>query len=120
MIGTCASCGPVALSVKNDKGKVRYPCSRGRLEQRDPRRWGGAKGAHGFGDADGKALRSGRVCAICSEAEDMCIDHDHATGAVRGILCRRCNLAIGILGDTSEMLYRAFLYLKQAEEGISG
>jgi len=45
----------------------------------------------------------GGGCAICgsrkapSKRQWLYVDHDHATGAVRGILCARCNMAIGCL-----------------------
>lgn len=38
-------------------------------------------------------------------------NHDHATGAVRGLLCHRCNTGIGMLGDTAEGVERALAYL---------
>ncbi len=39
-------------------------------------------------------------CAICKysweeNTENMCVDHDHETGKVRGLLCRSCNLKLG-------------------------
>lgn len=40
----------------------------------------------------------GGRCAICDEKhERLCVDHDHETGAVRAILCNRCNVAVGVL-----------------------
>ena len=42
-----------------------------------------------------------------------CVDHDHHTNRVRGILCGACNRAIGKLGDDLEGACRAFLYLYQ-------
>lgn len=42
--------------------------------------------------------QSGR-CLICG-AQATCIDHDHRTGKVRGLLCRACNLAIGLIQDS--------------------
>jgi hypothetical protein len=58
--------------------------------------------------------QSGR-CAICnvppSSTVPLCIDHDHETGQVRGLLCTKCNVGIGVLGDTAEHLRKALAYL---------
>jgi hypothetical protein len=62
------------------------------------------------------------VCAICSQPErapdgssgkikDMAIDHDHATGAVRGLLCSTCNRALGLFRDDKALLNAAVVYL---------
>lgn len=34
-------------------------------------------------------------CLICKEKKKLCIDHDHQTGNVRGLLCRHCNALVG-------------------------
>lgn len=56
-----------------------------------------------------------RKCAVCfkSEFEGAAVDHDHETGKIRGILCRPCNSAIGMLGDDIEGLERALAYLER-------
>jgi hypothetical protein len=41
-------------------------------------------------------------CGACSSFENLCIDHDHKTGRVRGCLCGKCNSAYGLLGDSPE------------------
>ena len=42
-------------------------------------------------------------CAICGGPSngmgDFHVDHDHDTGKIRGLLCHKCNLGIGLLGD---------------------
>lgn len=54
----------------------------------------------------------GGACAICKKKSDpLCVDHDHSTGAVRGLLCRSCNLAIGYLDDSPTLLFRSIHYL---------
>ena len=57
----------------------------------------------------------GGGCAICGAmARRLCVDHDHETGTFRGVLCHRCNAAIGLLGDTLETVKRAVVYLEGA------
>jgi hypothetical protein len=60
-------------------------------------------------------------CACCGEAdggEHLHVDHDHETGEIRGLLCRNCNTAIGMLGDTPEGVERALTYL--TSRGVAG
>ena len=59
----------------------------------------------------------GDGCAICGGVNDppgrrLAIDHDHVTGQVRGLLCYRCNSAIGLFKDDVTVLRRAILYLE--------
>lgn len=56
-------------------------------------------------------------CAICRDEFDEKkrgphIDHDHATGAVRGLLCQGCNQAIGCARDDQNILFAAIEYLR--------
>lgn len=55
-----------------------------------------------------------RRCAICREIERgqrLVIDHCHATGKLRGLLCPRCNSAIGLLQDRPSLCLKASVYL---------
>jgi hypothetical protein len=59
------------------------------------------------------AMQRGR-CATCSSAlaqQNLAVDHDHITGRVRGLLCSRCNLAIGSLKDDPKVIRSAIRYL---------
>jgi hypothetical protein len=67
----------------------------------------------------------GGKCACCGVAANrdgrrMFIDHDHATGMVRGILCNSCNLGIGALGDSVDGVRRALAYLERAHNEPRG
>jgi hypothetical protein len=59
-------------------------------------------------------------CAICKGNEtrkfwkNLCIDHDHKTGKVRGLLCHHCNTMLGNVKDNPEILQSAIEYLKMA------
>lgn len=51
-------------------------------------------------------------CAICRVTLDRpCIDHDHDTGAVRGLLCQNCNAGIGLLKEDPAIFTAAMRYL---------
>lgn len=56
--------------------------------------------------------RQGGTCAICPRTTPLHVDHDHDTGAVRGILCGPCNRGVGLLGDDPNTLRAAAHYLE--------
>jgi len=52
-------------------------------------------------------------CAICHRPSDTLeIDHNHKTERVRGLLCRSCNFAIGLLQDSPEVIETALNYVR--------
>lgn len=67
------------------------------------------------------------LCAICenkettinaknSKIQKLCVDHDHATGKIRALLCTACNKALGLLNDDPSRILKAHNYLlKHAE-----
>jgi hypothetical protein len=56
--------------------------------------------------------RSG-ACEICLQHADcLRLDHDHSTGAARGWLCNKCNLALGAFNDSPKLLAAAINYLQ--------
>lgn len=63
------------------------------------------------GYAQMHALQEG-ACAICREAQEvLCVDHDHTTSKVRGLLCSRCNQGLGLFRDNRDFLAQAITYL---------
>lgn len=55
-------------------------------------------------------------CAICSELMfEVIVDHDHKTGNLRGLLCRKCNALLGMASDQIEIIRRAVQYLEKWE-----
>ena len=50
-------------------------------------------------------------CKICERSEKLFIDHCHTTGAVRGLLCNQCNVALGMVRDNPATLSRMKEYL---------
>lgn len=64
------------------------------------------------------------VCAICLKPEStvhgnskkvqpLSIDHIHASGKVRGLLCSKCNTAVGLLDDSIERAQALIQYLEK-------
>lgn len=74
-------------------------------------------------DEELKVLKSDiKECVICGSEEKLVVDHDHKTGAIRGMLCNHCNRGLGHFRDDPELLEFARIYLlssannKEAEE----
>lgn len=71
---------------------------------------------HGLTETEWEAMyeeQDGR-CAICKDAldiDELKIDHCHDSGIVRGLLCNKCNVALGMLEDDVDRLQTAIAYI---------
>ena len=68
------------------------------------------------------------LCAICRKPPKqyisthgaryryLVVDHNHITGKIRGLLCHKCNIALGSLGDDLELFEKAVSYVRRSYE----
>lgn len=66
----------------------------------------------------------GHKCAICSALDgvgraELVVDHDHATGRFRALICHRCNTGIGLFMDDPALLALAIAYLSVHSNAVS-
>lgn len=77
-----------------------------------------------FGLRDLRAMAEAQkhLCAICGQPEKeqrngiirhLAVDHDHATGKVRALLCQSCNKGLGLFMDSEDLLLAAIAYLRK-------
>lgn len=69
------------------------------------------------------------VCKICLQPETvkdefgrlkkLVVDHCHIDGHIRGLLCHKHNLALGLINDSTTILYNAIKYLKDDDEKLA-
>lgn len=91
--------------------------ARHRTRRRSEQRAGHLKRTFGLtlDEYDAMLARQEGRCAICrrfpADGTFLHVDHDHATGDVRGLLCVRCNNALGLFRDRSDVLLSAIEYL---------
>jgi hypothetical protein len=112
--------------TKSGVGAYCKPCQRAKVAESVKRRHGTTRHYHlkrryGLGADDVLAMleEQGHACLVCRRqlaVETAHVDHDHATGRVRGILCFGCNGGMGQFKDDPEVLVRAARYLLTAAE----
>lgn len=66
-----------------------------------------------------KKRRDKGVCALCNTFGTLYRDHDHASGLIRGFICRNCNFGLGFLKDNVEVTRRAAEYLERFQTSIT-
>lgn len=102
----CKTCSSEESS-KYDSYKNWYKSKDNRLRKR-----------YGISEDDFKQILAEQQhsCAICKTIEvghhgTLCVDHNHETGEVRGLLCHSCNSALGLFKDNPDNLIEGFKYL---------
>ena len=79
-------------------------------------------------DYDAMLFSQDYKCAICltedprghgQKNKRFHVDHDHATGEVRGLLCHACNIGLGNFKDRTDIMKDAIHYLDRHEDGVS-
>lgn len=63
-----------------------------------------------------KLTEQNGVCAVCNQGPEkrkLCVDHDHESGKIRGLLCGRCNTALGSLKESVVIIQALLEYLKK-------
>jgi hypothetical protein len=107
---------------RNNKDKAKSYNEK--IMQKDPesrlRKW--LRLGYGLSLEDYKKMKEEQqdLCKICKQPNRdkdisrLSVDHDHKTGKVRGLLCRRCNTALGLLDDRIDLFKEAILYLERA------
>jgi Autographiviridae endonuclease VII len=107
-------------AAKNpDRVKARMEADKasGRKQARDRKSY--IWRAYGITEGEYERFLASGCCAICSTVPSgkarLHLDHDHTTGEIRGVLCFRCNNAIGDFSDSVGLLNRAIDYLSPTE-----
>jgi hypothetical protein len=90
-------------------------------ELREIRRWRAIYSLYKLTSGQWQALYDKQLgcCAICGTSQDdlgytLEIDYDHVLGKVRGLLCKKCNLGIGMFGEDVENISKAIRYLEKS------
>ena len=109
----CDECFVVARRMRSDNWKQSHPEANRALKRRvNLRRYGLTPEAF-----DALLGAQGNACASCGDTTTggssgrFHVDHDHTSGAVRGLLCQNCNIALGMLRDDPERIAALGRYL---------
>lgn len=115
--------------INRADGKKRYTCKacnanrvrewqkRNPKKLKDAQRKYDLKSKYGISPEEYEAImeRQGGTCAVCGgtmpNGNKLAVDHDHISGRVRGLLCVKCNRALGLVDDDPDWLRKLAAYL---------
>lgn len=98
----CVECDKATVVKRRDAGTMR---------------WSRIKKEYGLTQEQYYAMLASQdnCCGVCRNAiideKKSHVDHNHATGKVRGILCGTCNQGIGLLKESVSLMQKAIVYL---------
>jgi hypothetical protein len=113
----CRECGRPAEKSRRSRPSYQTPAAL--AKQKKWYRTSRLRQKYGIDEEDYQArlVQQDYACAICRSRDPktrygvFSIDHDHSTGAIRGLLCTPCNRALGQFGDNAEGVRRVLTYL---------
>jgi hypothetical protein len=117
-----ADCSPMEWAMNLEYNKVRRKGER--AQRRVYNRKHKLRSRYGITNEQYEAAleECNGCCQICGEAEStgrrLSIDHCHTTQENRGLLCQRCNTAIGMLIDDTNLLENALTYVRGWKDGL--
>lgn len=108
--------------AKNNRHKINEQKQRKHEKDPDKRKNLFLRNQYGISVGDYRDMlgeQSGR-CAICGKHQSelkqaLSVDHDHATGKVRGLLCSSCNGALGLMEDNPTRMISGAIYLTRSK-----
>ncbi len=124
---TCKVCSDVVLAKSQRKAYCSKVCKNASryVIYSDRYRGNTLQKTYGISLAtfDKKVNQQNNLCALCQKPEKyifksankpnaLCVDHDHATGQIRDLLCRSCNLIVGYVENHTDLVKLAFDYLE--------
>ena len=114
--GFCASCYRRELLAGYDEEHLQAARERIRLQGRISNLAKAIKRPYKDVEAEVMLLLSQQdSCEICGSRKRLCIDHDHRTGQIRGMLCGNHNFLLGFARDNEETLHNCIRYLMSKE-----
>jgi hypothetical protein len=111
--------GHYCKKCANEEHRLRYLSS---VEYRWKTRLANIKRNYGLSieELNKKLENQNDCCAICNRpfngSSNFCIDHNHKTMKIRGILCKSCNTLLGIIKDDVNNLIPVYKYLSNYKE----
>ncbi len=108
----CSTCGSTDIYVRGGK----WVCvARKEVEMRNDRRR-----RYNLTELELEIFDATKVCDLCKNpfksSHDKVVDHEHTANRFRGVLCRTCNVLLGMAKDSTETLAKAILYLEKYRE----